>query len=89
VTKEETMEGYKRPLVMAFTERHRTGDQQGQCRQLTPDELDARVEVGWDLPDLMGVLAAWAKTMRSRWQPQVSHRLEATPLPAAAAPSQG
>ena len=50
------MEGYKRPLVMAFTERQRTGDQQGQCRQLTPAELDARVEVGWDLPDLR---ASW------------------------------
>jgi hypothetical protein len=81
------MEGYKRPLVMAFTERQRNGDQQGQYRQLSPDELDARGEVGWDLPDLTGLLAAWATTMRSRWRPRVSHQIEATPLPHPVAPS--
>ena len=84
------MAEYKLALgVMAVNQRQCHGKHRGQCRQLTPAELDARVDVGWDLPDLMGGLAAWAKTMRSRWQPQASHRSEPTPVPSAAAPSHG
>ena len=84
------MEEYKLALgVMAVNKRQCNGEHRGQCRQLTPAELDARVEVGWDLPDLKGGLAAWAKTMRSRWQPQASPRIEPTPVPSAAAPAPG
>ena len=84
------MEDYKPALgVMAVNQRQCHGEHRGQCRQLTPAELDARVEVGWDLPGLRGGLAAWAKTMRSRWRPRVSPRIEPPPAPSAVAPSPG
>jgi hypothetical protein len=48
---EETMQGYKLAVgVMARNEMQRYADPDGRCHQLTSDELDARVDVGWDLP---------------------------------------
>jgi len=72
------MEGYKLPLVMAFAEQQRNGDQQDLCRQLTPDELDARVDVGWDLPNFKSVLAAGTHAILSVWRPSERHRIEST-----------
>jgi len=72
------MEGYKLPLVMAFTEMQRNSSQPGHCRQVTPSELDARVAGGWDLPDLTGVLVACVQAILSVWRPSARHRIEPT-----------
>jgi hypothetical protein len=79
--KEETMESYKLPLVMAFTELQRNDNQPGQYRQLTPDELDARVDVGWGLPDLKDVLVARVEAVLSHLRPRGSRHLDPTPQP--------
>ena len=84
------MDGFKMALVvMALSDLRRNCDPYGQCRQLTPEELDELADYGWHLPDLKGVLAACAHAIRSHLWPRASHRIEPTPVPSAAAPSHG
>jgi hypothetical protein len=84
------MDGFKAALVvMALSDLRRNCDHYGQCRQLTPAELDALADYGWHLPDLKGVLATGVNAVRLRWRLRASHRIEPTPLPSAAATSRG
>lgn len=77
-------------VVMAITDsQYRRRDADGGCRQLTAEQLDARAEFGWHLPDLKGVLAACVNAGRLRRQPRASHRIEPSTVPSAAAPTQG
>ena len=64
-------------------------DADGRHRAFTADELDALADWGWHLPDLKGVLATCVNAVRLRWRPLASRRIEPTPVPSAAAPSQG
>jgi hypothetical protein len=88
--KEETMDGFKVAMVaMALSDLRRNCDPYGQCRQLTPAELDDLADFGWHLPDLKGRLAACVNAVRLRWRPRTSHRIESTPVPSVAAPFHG
>jgi hypothetical protein len=74
---------------MALNDLRRNCDPYGQCRQLTPEELDDLADYGWHLPDLKGRLAACVNAVRLRWRPQPSHRIEPSTESSAAALSQG
>jgi hypothetical protein len=87
---EETVDGFKLALVVvALNDLRRNCDPYGQCRQLTPEELDDLADYGWHLPDLKGRLAACVNAVRVRLRPQPSHRIEPSTVSSAAAPSQG
>ena len=84
------MDGFKAALVvMAFDDMQREREHPGQCRQMTPAELDALADYGWHLPDLT---AGWPPACtrcacaggRGRATASSPRR-----LPSAAAPSQG
>jgi hypothetical protein len=84
------MDGFEMALVvMALNDLRRNCDPYGQCRQLTPEELDDLADYGWHLPDLKGRLAACVNAVRLRWRPQPSHRIEPSTESSAAALSQG
>ena len=84
------MQGYKLAFgVMARNEMQRYAAPHGRGHQLTPDELDARVDVGWELPDLTGVLSTSLHAIRWRVRPWVRRHLDPTPVPSTVAPSPG
>jgi hypothetical protein len=77
-------------IVMATTDTPwapRTTD--GRHREMTAEELDALVELGWHLPDLKGIMAACAHAMRWPWRPYAGSRVEPAALPPGVATSQG
>jgi hypothetical protein len=55
-------------------------DADGRRRVLTAAELDTLADIGWNMPDLKGVIAASSHAVRSRFRTRASNHLDSTPL---------